>query len=272
MTSLVVVMIFLVLVPVHAGFMIAQRTMMALRAHNLHKQHQITPYMGCTESVPVANSFEKVHKVDHRSLGKPFGAGPSIEGPVTLVVREKLFSWSGDSFSVKTPTGAPFGNNIQVKGKAWSFRDQMALLDGDGKPIAVCLRKFQFGFTETFKIYTTTPLYPGQKPSERTYNSTVPLYTYCQVERVPLSTTQQVTFANETSPSYTIHRVGSWWPKKRVVKYHGQPAAIMEGGTWDTNWNSYLITVNPGIDPCLIVCLCAICDEMDEENRNSSDW
>ena len=64
---------------------------------------------------------------------------------------------------------------------------------------------------------------------------------------------------------YTIHRSGAFWPKKRVVKRKGVVAAKMEGGTWDGNWNSYKIAINPGIDPCLIVLFSAICDEMDEE-------
>lgn len=223
--------------------------------------------MGCTESVPVANSFQEFHKVKQPSLGTKHGAGPpsTYSLPTKLIVRENLFSWSGDTFSIKTPDGKPFGDNLKVKGKAFSLRDEMALLDGNGTPVAVCLRKFEL-IGQTFKIYATRPLYPGQKPSERKYKQYT-LYTHAKVERVPFSTTQEVTFDNETSPSYTVHRVGSFWPKKRLVKRNGRPAALLEGGTWEGNWNSYLITVNPGIDPCFIVCLSAICDEMDEDDN-----
>jgi hypothetical protein len=118
---------------------------------------------------------------------------------------------------------------------------------------------------ETFKIYTTKPLFPRQKPSEMAHENNARLYTYCTVERVPFSTVQNVTFANEQSPSFTIHRAGGFWPKQRVVKRRGIPAALMEGGTWQGSYNSYLLTINPGIDPCLIICLAAICDEMDED-------
>ena len=220
--------------------------------------------MGCTESVPVANSFQEFHKVDHPSLGRHHGAGPSTTDNTQLIVREKLFSWSGDSFMIKTRDGNPFGNDLRMQGKTFAFRDQMVLLDGTtGEPVAVCLRKFEL-VGQTFKIYSTHPLYPGQRPSEQRYNH-YSLYTYAKVERIPFSTTQKVTMDTESTPSYTIHRVGSFWPKKRVVKRYGRPAALMEGGTWEGNWNSYLLTINPGIDPCLIVCLTAICDEMDED-------
>ena len=227
--------------------------------------------MGCTESLPVANSFEAPHKLDPtvQPLGSNHGAGPS-QVKQELIVREKLFSWSGDSFKIKKRDGRPFGNNLFIRGKVFAFRDQMVLEDGmTGEPIAICLRKFEM-IGQTFKIYTTQPNFPGQRPSDRKHNNT-PLYTYARVERVPFSTEQRVFMeqahqhSSQQLPSYTVNRAGSMWPKKRTVRRQGQPAAFMEGGTWEGNWNSYLITVAPGIDACLMLCLSAICDEMDED-------
>ena len=222
--------------------------------------------MGCTESLPEPNAFEQVHHVDKKiaPLGSSVpGAMPSMQGSTQIIVREKLFSWSGDTFKIKTKAGLPF-HGIMMQGKTFALRDCMTLLDANGKPLAVCLRKFEV-IGETFKIYRTEPLFAGQKPSDRRHDNGIPLYTYCKVERVPFSPIQNVTFDNEQSPSYTIHRAGGLWPKQRVVKRYGMPAARMEGGTWDGSWNSYLLTINPGIDPCLIICLAAICDEMDED-------
>lgn len=213
--------------------------------------------------IPATNELEKLHKVPQFPLGENHGVSPSQTSSQQFIVKEKLFSWSGDTFKIKSPSGALLGNGLYVQGKAFAFRDQMALLDGNTKePVAVCLRKFEL-IGQTFKIYTTKPLFPGQSASGHDYNGKR-LYTYAKVERVPLSTQQKVTFENERSPSMTINRAGGWWPKKRVVEYHGRPAALMEGGTWDCNFNSYRITASPGIDPCLMVCLSAICDEMDE--------
>jgi LURP-one-related len=217
--------------------------------------------MGSTESVPVASDYSVAHKVDP-SIPHLGGFPPSPNQKTELVVREKLFSWSGDTFNIKTKDGASF-NGIKIQGKAFAFRDQMTLLDAQGAPIAVCLRKFEF-IRQTFKIYTLKPLFQGQRKSDRDYNGKA-LYTYAKVVRVPFSTQQDVIFDNRESASFTIHRAGGYWPKKRVVRRQGVTAAMIEGGTWDGAWNSYLLTVNPGIDPCLIVCLTAICDEMDED-------
>lgn len=215
--------------------------------------------MGCTESVPVAAAFDQPHTMHVPALCADVGNKMKHE----LIVKEKLFSWSGDTFKIKTREGYMFGNGLQMKGKAFGFRDQMALLDGRGVPVAVCLRKFDF-LRQVFKIYTLRPMHAGQTPSDRQYNGQS-LFTFAEVVRVPFSTEQEVIFTGDSSPSLSIRRSG-FLPKKRTVHYRGRPAALMEGGTWDGNWNSYLLTICPGMDPCLIICICAICDEMDEQN------
>lgn len=223
--------------------------------------------MGCTESLPEVSSFNVAHKVDptYSPIGSHVQAGPSVNEPMKIVVKEKLFSWSGDDFKINHyQSGVPLGNGLKMKGKVFAMRDQMALLDGNGNMVAVCLRKFEM-IGQTFKIYVPNPVLPNQQASAQKYNGTN-LYTYCQVKRVPLSVTQEVYMEGKSAPSYTVTRSGSFWPKKRTVRRNGQPAAIMEGGTWEVNFNSYRITICPGIDPCLMVCLSAICDEMDEQN------
>lgn len=215
-----------------------------------------------TSPLPNKTEMSKPFKVDVPPIGEQQDAA-KLKSPTQLIVREKLFTWSGDSFRIKTTDGRPYQGGVFVQGKVFAFRDQMTLMDATGrKPLAVCLRKFEF-IGQTFKIYTPWPLYNGQKPSDRKYSGR-PLYTYANVERVPFTRHQQVTMAHESSPSMVISRVG-WFPKKRTVMKHGRTAALMEGGTFDSGWNAYRLTVSPGIDPLLIVCLTAICDEMDED-------
>ena len=225
--------------------------------------------MGCTESLPDKDAFQQPHEMDRVVVH--YDAAPSSTKPTVVVVRKKLFSWSDRSFGILTGDGAPF-HDLQVKGKAIAFRDQMALLDGNGRLVAVLLRKFEL-MGQTFKIYLPHPARKGQQPSDRTYEGQA-LYTYAKTERVPLSTTQYVFLDGDESPTYTVHRSGNWWPKTRAVRKHGRPAALMEGGTWgwSSRFDGYQITCAPGIDACLMVCICAACDEMDElERRNANN-
>lgn len=137
----------------------------------------------------------------------------------------------------------PLGNGLQVKGKGIAFRDQMALLDGNSRMVAVCLRKFELT-SQTFKVHVPNPVYPNQAPSGQDYNG-VKLYTYCEVKRVPFSVSQQAFMVGSNVATYTITRSGSWWPKKRVVKKGTLPAALMEGGTFEgVRGNFYLITIS----------------------------
>lgn len=223
--------------------------------------------MGCTESLPVVQAYDVPFELDpvFKPIGRDFGAGPSTTGPTVILVKEKFFSWSGDDFKIKTfPSREPFGNGLKVKGKVFAIRDQMALVDGDNNLVAVCLRKFEV-IGQTFKIYVPKPVLKDQQPSKQDYNGKK-LYTYAEVRRVPLSMSQEVIMEGRAAPEFVITRAGSMWPKQRLIKKKGKPATLMQGGTWGERFNSYKITVNPGIDPCLMICVAAICDEMDEQN------
>lgn len=46
---------------------------------------------------------------------------------------------------------------------------------------------------------------------------------------------------------------------------HQEGRAFFRAGQRDT----YEIKINPGIDQCLFICICAICDEMDEKSHYS---
>eukprot|EP01083_Nonionella_stella_P024286 67125_1 len=82
----------------------------------------------------------------------------------TVIVKEKLFS--SDSFHIKQfPSRGPLGNGVHIKGKRFTRREEMALLDGEGKILAVCIQKRDFG-GKTFKICIPEPVYVGQQPDE----------------------------------------------------------------------------------------------------------
>lgn len=57
----------------------------------------------------------------------------ALPQPVTLVLREKIFSFSGDDFSIKdATTGQPY---FRVNGRALSLREKKTFLDAYGQPI-----------------------------------------------------------------------------------------------------------------------------------------
>ena len=69
----------------------------------------------------------------------------------------------------------------------------MALLDGSGNILAVCLQTFDFG-GKTFKIAVPQPIFAGQQPDEmfRLHHQAIPMYTYCVIKHVPFHNGQDV--------------------------------------------------------------------------------
>ena len=65
---------------------------------------------------------------------------------------------------------------------------------------------------------------------------------------------------NDDPPAYEIRRVGGFGRRKLVMKKRGlrSPVAAVEG---------HILNVNPGSDQCLMICFCAISDEMEDDGR-----
>ena len=226
--------------------------------------------MGNSVPVPADSELDHIHEVDPTlpELGRDHGAPISTTSQTKVILKEKLFSWSGDAFKIKHEDGSTFGNELHFKSKVFSLRDNLVLVDGVSDK-AVCVAKSMFvaSCSEIFHIYTTAPVYHGQEKSAQKHNDQE-LYTYAIVERSPCSTEQAVHLTKDNMKfAYTIHRSDKWWPKNRVVRKNGLTCALMSGGNWNFDGNSFKITVNPGIDACLMLMLCAICDEMDENQQ-----
>eukprot|EP01083_Nonionella_stella_P249458 862582_1 len=203
------------------------------------------------------------------SIGAKAGILPSPQ-PTALLVKEKLFS--GDSFHIRhLPNREPF-KGLHIKGKRFTRKDEMALLDGNGNILVVCLQKFDFG-GKTFKIAVPQPVFAGQQPDEmfRLHHHThrhqaIPMYTYCVIKHVPFHNGQDVFMASSmgnmmSTPAYEVRRLPGFGPKKLVMKRTGMeaPLAMVEGN---------MLNVNPGSDPCLMICFLAVSDEMDDHHHH----
>ena len=190
---------------------------------------------------------------------KPIGVNADVglsPTPTTVIVKERLFS--SDSFHIKQfPSRGPLGNGVHIKGKRLTRLDKMGLYDGEGKLLAVCIQKRDFG-GKTFKVCVPEPVHVGQQPDE-VFNQQ-PMYTYCIVKHVPFHNGQDVFMAGKDVPEYKIRRIGGFGPRKLVMQKQGiqSPVATVEGK---------MLTIQPNFDICLMICLLAICDEMDDDHR-----
>jgi len=225
----------------------------------------VVPHVKTATAIPqqTAVKTSTVHKPNEAKDAinfKPTGASAGVglsPTPTTVIVKERLFS--SDSFHIKQfPSRRPLGNGVHIKGKRFTRLDKMVLYDGEGKILAVCIQTRDFG-GKTFKICVPEAVSAGQQPDE-VFNHQ-PMYTYCIVKHIPFHNGQDVFMADKDVPEYEIRRIGDGFgPRKLVMQKRGvqSPVATVEGK---------MLSVQPNFDICLMICLLAICDEMDNDHR-----
>mmetsp|Transcript_50472 Transcript_50472/g.110107 ORF Transcript_50472/g.110107 Transcript_50472/m.110107 type:complete len:220 (-) Transcript_50472:134-793(-) len=218
--------------------------------------------MGCNESLPVADVFLVKHQAS-KCLADGF---VDNDKPLQLCMKERMFSWSGDSFKIKKEDGTEF---MQVQGKVMTMRDRMTLKDMDNKPIAVCIKKV-FSLAPSFYIYGLRAPIEGQAESGETEDG-MPLYSWAKAKKdvcaMPQTYTLCMATGNDTfeDGSYGAEPPGFCSPKLSVKK-NGSGAALIDRAVFQFECkNSYKVTVAPGIDPVLMVAFVACVDELKEE-------
>lgn len=183
-----------------------------------------------------------------------------------IVMKEKLWkSWSGDTFGIAYHGDQqPF--EVDVKGKSFSLRDKMFLHNKNGEVVAVMMKMFLKSWENSYKIYGFTPFTEGQEPSKNHTHDDKPLYEYALCKnkffsvRKTMKTYDGVKYVMDgCGPIFDYRQMRIARDDKPAVHCKELNIGIFKGNQWE-------IKIGPGIDPALIVCFCAIMDEMNEDN------
>jgi hypothetical protein len=140
-----------------------------------------------------------------------------------------------------------------------SGRHIFTLIDTSGCLLAACLRMYTSNGGR-YKIYTPQPVFSGQVPSKQVHNGDR-LYTYAEVTRSQVTLTSRG--PKPLCPYFSVHGSES----KRVVKRDGVIAAIIELWQESGQYDRRKVSICPGIDPILILCLTGIYDNLDVYDR-----
>ncbi|GAX22032.1 hypothetical protein FisN_6Hu279 [Fistulifera solaris] len=215
--------------------------------------------------IPTVQDYDYVHHL----------AGPLFSDQITpssqpgqvhhLRMKEQLWTrWSNDMYGIRYADGTVFAADI--KGQTFTFRDRMVLRDTKEEVIGVMV-KVMSRTQQTIKIYGLRPFTAGQISSEQRYKSSA-LYLWAEVTELLTSFQYVMTMADGTeyvadpvggfvgSQNMRLTRNGKVCAALRQINW----AADFEGKTWD-------VTVDPGVDPCLICCFIVVIDEMNENRR-----
>ncbi|CAE6390873.1 unnamed protein product [Rhizoctonia solani] len=173
----------------------------------------------------------------------PLGVMPAYaqNHELTLKLREKRMSLSGDSFEITDPQGRPY---FQIEGSALSFREKKTLKQADGRPILNIQNKL-LTIHRQFLIYNANE----------------------STDSEPLD----VTFKNAADGRQVQFDLrGSFFDRNAEVTVNGQPVArisrqFMNSGQLLFDQQTYYLTVAPGVDAAMMVAMCVCMDEKQNE-------
>jgi hypothetical protein len=215
--------------------------------------------MGSAESIPPVSDQDlaRSHAVnnDIRMVSKKME--PDSKALVLYLPKETI-AWRKDKrFDIVLIDELSF-RGVTAGGHS-SGRHVFTLFDTSGSLLAACLR-MRTSNGGRYKIYTSQPVFPGQIPSKQVYNGDR-LYTYAEVTR------SQVTLTSggpkPLSPYFSVYGSES----RRVVKRDGVIAASIELWEESGQYGRRKVSICPGIDPILILCLTGIFDNLDVYDR-----
>lgn len=222
------------------------------------------------------NEFDVLHDVSVPSLGKEVGILPSkIEGePIKIVLLNKISSspgprakslHGGDPYvrAIEKENGEPFGLDFKATKGIYELVES-----GDsGKSVAVCLKDS----SGRIVICGFEPLYSGQDPTIDKHNDR-PIYAYYffKQRNDNMYASYNIAVVNEKGDAaYEVHQGAKGLGlglQQHIVRLHQKPCALIEDPRDKDFSGSYHITVNPGIDPCLIIFLAVLCVFLDGQD------
>ncbi|KAI9635387.1 tubby C-terminal-like domain-containing protein [Dioszegia hungarica] len=177
-----------------------------------------------------------------------------VNGPTTLILKEKAFTFSGDDFQVKDQNGIPV---VVCSGKAFSFRDRKVITDVQGRELCH-LRSRMMSLRKTFV---------AEDPQGKEL--------LVVTKKLSFGTKMEAQFTNViTGQPITIAMRGDFWGGScditlgeggptiaQITRQLGNMREIF------TNNQTYAVTVAPGVDLALISALCICLDEAKNEKN-----
>ncbi|ORX84150.1 DUF567-domain-containing protein [Anaeromyces robustus] len=179
---------------------------------------------------------------------------------VTLVLREKIFSLSGDDFSIKDINGVEY---LRCKGKALSIRNKKILYDVDQTPL-LNIQKALMSLKGNVKIYAGD--------SDEKVLATIGQSGVFAVKKYVVEFFNEATGKNESFDmkcDYLSYTCAIFYGhEKEGAPVVAKVTKKLDKKTLFTGMQNYFVEIAPGVDIALM-CALAICfDEYKNEPKN----
>ncbi|KAG8685503.1 hypothetical protein FRC09_014702 [Ceratobasidium sp. 395] len=176
---------------------------------------------------------------------------------LTLKLREKKWSMSGDSYAITDTQGRPY---FKMEGHAFHIRDKKTLMEANGQPVFNIQNKL-------LSIHHQYLVYNANQSTE-----SEPLFlvkSHFSLTGAKLD----VTFTNAADGRQVVFELkGSFFDRNAEITMGGQPVAritrqFMNAGELLFDQQTYFLTVAPGVDAAMMVALCVCMDEKVNEAK-----
>ncbi|PSN67683.1 hypothetical protein BS50DRAFT_572727 [Corynespora cassiicola Philippines] len=175
------------------------------------------------------------------------------QGPETLVLKEKVLSLSGDSFSIKLTNGQPI---LQVEGKVMSISGRKKICDMQGNHLFDIVK-------EHFHIHTTFAIIDPQEKKLMEVKSSFSLF----------SSKATATFTSHNGKAESLTMKGNFFDTYADITDEAQGGFVvaridrkmLSGKDIFFGQQTYGVQVAPGVDMALVAAMCICLDEKNNE-------
>lgn len=193
-----------------------------------------------------------------QGFNPPLGPQPQQSGfyaqqQVTLAMKEKVFSLSGDDFTVTTAEGAPV---LKIKGKVFSISDRKTFLDLQGNEL----------FTLKNKLLSLHKSFYGESPQGHNVFEVKGHFKL-------FGSRSTVHFANASDgKELELEVKGDWMDRSADIKIDDRVVASIARKFFNVReilggQQTYFVTIAPGVDLSLIAAICVCLDERQNEKN-----
>ncbi|KAK3116279.1 hypothetical protein LTR53_003531 [Teratosphaeriaceae sp. CCFEE 6253] len=171
---------------------------------------------------------------------------------VTLIMREKVFSLSGDDFTIRTVDGLDV---CKCKGKMVSARDSKKFTDTAGNEL----------FTLKNKMLSIHKSFKGDSPHGNDFE--------VKGHFALMGSKSSVHFKNASDGQEVELEVkGDWFDRSAEITFAGRPVAVIGRSFFNVreifgDKQSYQVTVAANVDLSLIAAICISLDEKENEGK-----
>ncbi|CAE6464152.1 unnamed protein product [Rhizoctonia solani] len=187
----------------------------------------------------------------------PLGVMPAYaqNHELTLKLREKRMSLSGDSFDITDPQGRAY---FKIEGSVLSLRDKKTLKQADGRPIFNIQNKL-------LSIHRQFLIYNANQSTESEPLCVIKSHFSLTGAKLDV---QFKNAADGRQVQFDLR--GSFFDRSAEVTVNGQPVArisrqFLNSGELLFDQQTYYLTVAPGVDAAMMVALCVCMDEKQNE-------